>query len=319
MSSPDTRMTSLDTMALKLYMARDGTVWFADGIHAPIGSGLMIDQFVDSLRGRQRPFIRILGTPSNATLIISVWPLCQADGKLQVASPAICENSAERADPEIALYRMRQVCLPPSLGGWHDFARHDYSSYALVARIRADNGVSQHAREILHHHPVWPCLQFVQGLAERWTAWVLCFVVDPRWFVDLEFPDRVGRLQSFLGLRWSVQQLASEKGRMVDRPVLVRCKAVLSAWKGRMPQGSQWKDPRNFLWRIWRSAGKGVRGDLVASQKFIVFLRYTWLDALYNDTTSSGREPLFLPDMLFKTPCEIEAFERHIQQHRNLV
>lgn len=312
-------MTSPDTTALKLHMARDGTVWFADGTHVPIGSGLTIDQFIDSLRGRQCPFIRILGTPSNAILITSVWPLCQAGGRLQVASPAICENSAERADPEIALYRMRQVCLAPSLGGWHDFLRHDYSSYALVARVRLDHGISQHVREILHHHPVWPCLQFVQGLAEDWAAWVLCFVVDPRWFVNPEFPDRVGRLQSFLRLRPSVQRSVSKEGLTLKGPVPARCRAVLGAWKGKMPRGTQWKDPRNFLWRIWRSAGKGVRGDLAASQKFIVFLRHTWLDALYNGTTSSGREPLFLPDMLFKTAYEIEAFERHTQRHRNSV
>ena len=319
MSTLGTRMTSLDAMALKLHTALDGTVWFADGIHVPIGSGLAIDQFVNNLRGRQHLSIRILGAPSNARLITSIWPLCRNGGRLQVASPAICESSAERADPEIALYRMRQVCLPPSLGGWHDFSRHDYSSYALVARIRADSGVSQHVREILHHHPAWPCLQFIQGLVECWTAWVLCFVVDPRWFVDLEFPDRVGRLQSFLGLRWSVQQLASEEGRTVDRPVLVRCKAVLNAWKGRMPRGSQWEDPQNFLWRIWRSAGKGTRGDLKASQKFIVFLRYIWLDALYDDTTSSGHDPLFLPDMLLKTVPEVEAFKKHAQRHRDPV
>ena len=320
-----TGMTSLDATALKLHTAPDETVWFADGTHAPIGSGLTIHQFVSSLHDRRQPFIRVLGTSFNAMLITQLWPLCRNDGRLQVASPAICESRAEQANPEITLYRMRQVCLSPSLGGWHDFSPQDYSSYSLVAQIQRDSGVGQHAVEIVRNHPAWPYISFVHGLSEAWAAWVLYFVVDPRWHIDPEFPDRVGRLQWSLGLRPETQQRVTGAVDVdgwaadVDVPAMGRCKSVMRAWKGDTPNVEDWEHPGNFLWRIWRAAGGGARGDLKASQKFIVFLRHSWMDALYRDTTSRGADPLFIPDMLFQCAAEVEAFEAHIAERRRAI
>lgn len=319
MNTPSTRMAALDSASLKLHTAPDGTVWFADGTHAPIDSGMTVEQFVISLRDRAQPFIRILGTPSNALLAASIWPLCRSGGLLQVGSPAICENKDERNDPEIALFRSRQICLPPSLGGWHDFTLLDYPAYALVARIFKDNQVCPPALEILHHHPAWPALKFIPALSEYWAAWVLCFVIDPRWYINPQFPDRIGRLRSFMGLRPSTQRLMLKPGYSADTPATIRCQAVMNAWKNSQPRGTMWQEPGNFLWRIWRNSGGGPRGDLRASQKFLTFLRYTWLDALPRGTTSGGSDPLFLPDMLFCGSREIEAFNRHMSQYQNRV
>jgi hypothetical protein len=319
MSTLGTRMTSLDATTLKLHTAPDGTVWFADGTHAPIASGLSIEEFVDTIRNRQHPFVRILGASINAKLATAVWPLCRNGGRLQVASPTICESAAELVTPEVALYRTRQVCLTSSLGGWHDFTTSDYSSYALVTRIQKDGDVSQAAVEILKHHPAWCALKFIRGVSDYWAAWVLRFIVDPRWFINPEYPDRIGRLRSFLGLRPSTQRAITCDGSILTGAAQIRCRAVRNAWKSRMPRGVQWEDPQNFLWRIWRSAGEGSNGDLKASQKFLIFLRHTWLDAMQRNTTSGVRGPLFLPDMLLHGDREIDAFQRYMESASNPV
>jgi hypothetical protein len=226
----------------------------------------------------------------------------------------LCETSAERANPEITLFRMRQVCLPPSAGGWHDFTSHDLLSYGLAAQIHYDKGVEQHALEILRQHPVWQYLTFVCGISPYWTAWLICFVLDPRWYVDPEYPDRAGRMQLFLGLRPSIQRRVS-RGATPDSPAMVRCHAVLNAWKNdHQPDGL--RRPGDFLWRIWEGAGGGYKGDLKASQKFLVFLRYAWLDAVHAGTTSGTCGELFSPDMLFRDDDEIDAFKSHFEKYR---
>lgn len=316
MSTLGTRMASLDAMSLKLHTAADGVVWFADGTHVPIVSGLTVDDFAQSLGARQRPFVRVLGASLNAALITRLWPYCRDDrGRLQVASPAICVNDAERANPEIVLYRMRQVRLPPSLGGWHDLSCNDDATYALAAAVQRDAGVGSQTLPTARAHPVWPALTFIQGLSECDAAQLLCFILDPRWYVNLENPDRPGRLQLSLGLRPAVQRRVT-KGQPARNRDMARCAVVLRVWSGEKPTGAAWRVPGNFLWRIWRAAGGGAKGDLAASQKLIVFLRYNWLHALYKDTKSSGRDPVFLPDMLFRGDHEVAAFNQHMRQRR---
>jgi len=318
MSTPATRLAVLDSTSLKLHTAPNGHVWFADGTRAPVGSGMSVSQFVDTLKERRQPFLRILGAMENVPLIVAVWPLCRIDGKLQVASPSICENEVERKNAEIALYRSRQVCLPPSSGGWHDFTTADFTTYALAARIARDQKVTGSALELIRYHPAWPALQFIRGISDHWVAWVLAIMLDPRWFVNPARPDRIGRLRSFLGLRPATYRVLA-RDAAAPGTAAARARAVRGAWKNRPPHGAEWDIPGNFLWRIWRNAGRGAKGDLKASQKFLVFLRYTWLDALPRTTTSGSPDPLFLPNMLLRGSREIEAFEHHIAQYQNRV
>jgi hypothetical protein len=72
--------------------------------------------------------------------------------------------------------------------------------------------------------------------------------------------------------------------------------------------------PSNFLWRVFFNAGAGKKGALRASQKFVEFLTFTWLQAIRaSDPRYSGDQPLFLPEMLFKSPAEVSAYWLHIE------
>jgi len=64
--------------------------------------------------------------------------------------------------------------------------------------------------------------------------------------------------------------------------------------------------PGNFLWRVWREAGGGVKGDLRASQAFIRYLRANWLEIITQKKL--GANTFFLPDFFFKSDEERNAF-----------
>jgi hypothetical protein len=227
----------------------------------------------------------------------------------------ICESAEEANNPEIVLYRMRQICLAPSLGGWHDFSQQDYPSYVLNFPL-TDDVSTECLVNTLHTHPAWPAMSFVSGLSELALVFVVRHILDPRWYIDPEFPDRVGQLQFAMGLQPSVQrQIYDEDAK--HTAAMAKCRWVLDSWKDKEPVGYEWEEPGYFLWRIWRDTGGGSRGDLKASQKFIVFLRHSWLDAMYSNTTSSGSDPLFAPDMLFHRADEVEAYKQHMQRYRD--
>lgn len=111
-----------EALILKLHVADNGDVWYADGMDVPRMAVEDRGGFVSSLAKRDSLHVRLLGTPQNAPLIVELYQkYCspRRPGILEVASPLLCESEPERHNPEVALYRMRQCLLPPSLGGWH--------------------------------------------------------------------------------------------------------------------------------------------------------------------------------------------------------
>lgn len=295
-----------DTSTLKLHTATDGSVWFSDGNRVPIASGTQVEEFVDSLGQRSGKLnVRMIGSHANAKLVTMLHRRCLMSGSLELASPLICGTAVERATAEAALYWMRQCKLPSSLGGWHPLTDLDYPAYAMIRQLQDDSTFNDHVEALLKVHPAWHDLKFIETISPDWVAWLLTFIIDPRWYIDPDRPDRVSKLQSYLGLTPKIMARVVEGDH--EAGAASRCRAVLGAWSDNGPPATavDYESPGNFLWRICKSAGAGIRGLVRASQKFVVYLRHTWLQALY------GRTELFMPEMLFKRADEIEAYKAH--------
>jgi hypothetical protein len=206
---------------------------------------------------------------------------------------------------------MRMTTLASACGGWHQFSEADYLTYALIGRLaRTAGAFDSVASTYLHAHPVFHALSLIPTLSWSHTAQVIQAIVDPRWYVDRRAPERQGKLELYMGLTPGVQKKVSDETKLLTKARELRCSTVLEAWKTHHIGGVDLSDPRNFLYRVYKASGEGVRGDLRASQAFLRYLRYNWLDAA--DRRKGAKDGLFAPELFFKTPAERETYERHM-------
>jgi len=174
---------------------------------------------------------------------------------------------------------------------------------------------NQDLLRLLHAHPAWRPLSFIQSLNQLAVAGVLGHIVDPRWHIDPDDPDSIVPLEEVLGLTEETQADAFEgMPELGMHQQHLRCKEVLNCWKNRQFERNMYarfeiagprpvKDcnllgfaPYDFIWRKW---GEGLRlgmpdvpgtdpviANLRASRRFISFLRHTWVSELYHRSHS---------------------------------
>lgn len=305
-----------DEVAIKLHTDAQGHVWYATGIHAAKNSGQIADTFLlSSVINGMGTRVRILGVAQNAELITSLYIRRRKSevASIEVAGPNICETREELADPEVVLHRMRATALASACGGWHMLSDEDYLSYALIARLQRNGGVyDTTAAAYLNAHPVFHALTFIPTLSQQHVAHVIRAIVDPRWYVDRRAPERQGKLELYMGLTPGVQKRVSDSQLLLHKGRELRCSAVLESWKSKHAGAVDLADPRNFLYRVHHAAGGGTKGDLRASQTFLRYLRYNWLDAA--DKRRGAKDGLFAPELFFKTPGECEAYRLHMKK-----
>jgi hypothetical protein len=85
---------------------------------------------------------------------------------------------------------------------------------------------------------------------------------------------------------------------------------VLNCWKTQHSGAVDYELPQNFIWRVWKAAGGGPKGDLRASQSFVRYLRMNWLDALIS--RPGVRDYMFSIGDFFKTDAERKAYVAHM-------
>ena len=308
-----------DEDVLTLHVDQDGVVWFADGDRTPIRSGADVAEFTATIAQRSPLFVRALGTHQNAVLIGKLYPWCSTSGgQIEVATPRLCRSATELLTPEMALLRSRMSRLPPVLGGWHEVTAVEYPTYALISALAETQRYDDRIEYLLMRHPLWHDLQFIYDVQAEWAAWMIAFIIDPRWHVDRQHPDRVRRLCNFMGLSPRVQRRLG--GQLTRAGKDARCHATLMTWKGgAIPEAAMLADdPGCFLHRIARACNGGCQGDLRASGKLMTYVRQTWLQNLAAGTRYSDRESLFAPNMYFKTQAEVAAFTAHAARRRGL-
>lgn len=305
-----------DETIIKLHTADDGQVWYARGISSCKNSEQIVDSFLLSpvISGMGLTF-RVLGVPQNAELICALY-LRRYKGEIrsvEIAGPNILDSQYELKDPATVLMRMRSAVVSPACGGWHSLTLHDYPTYAMLARMTRNNFVfDEPATSYLHMHPAYKALKFIPTLSEPDAAKLLVTTIDPRWYIDRRRPERIKKLELFLGLIPSIQEKVSNPNKLLTKAREFRCATVLNSWKSADPQIVDLKKPENFLYRIWQAAGGGAHGDLRASQSFLRYLNDNWLSVLEN--RKGTKDGLFAPNLYFKTPAEIESYEYHMKK-----
>lgn len=303
-----------DETVIKLHTAEDGHVWYSRGIGVSKNSEQIVDSFLLSpiVSGMGLTF-RLLGVKQNAELICALY-LRRYKGEVrsvEIAGPNILDNQYELQNPELVLQRMRSAVVSPACGGWHQLAMHDYPTYAMLARMtRTNYSFDESVESYLHMHPAYKAASFIPTLSAPDIAKTLINIVDPRWYVDRRRPDRIKKLELFLGLTPSIQEQVSNKKKLLTKNRQFRCASLLASWKTKLVEDVDLKDPANFLYRIQQAAGGGPKGDLRASQAFLRYINNNWLAALEN--RRGARDGLFAPNLFFKTPAEIESYELHM-------
>jgi len=322
-----------------------GRVWYLANNHDVRWSSRSPEEFLDSGEADGIDRIRVIGASSNARLITQLYDRKQRGliGSVQVCTPLIGKTERERRKPEALLMRMLLFQRAPSIGGFHEVVEADYRAYSLcVAALKSiaeQNAITAAIIPALRAHPAWRPLSFIQSLDRVSVAGLLSYILDPRWYIDQCAPDRTGKLEAWLGLHPKTQAGVSggkRRWRYHDR-----CAVVMNCWKNSRLENDIRERfeinkpvpvedatlpgvaPCDFVWRAWgsklglgssaRAPADPVIADLRASQRFIAFLRHTWLSELYreSDATPERHAALFRPADFFQHPIEVEAYELH--------
>jgi hypothetical protein len=336
-----------EAQSLKIHVC-GGSVWYRNGTGIPRTSRLTVPAFMDSSVLRAADRVKLSGTQANAEMITRLYEAKQQHDleSVRVITPRIITATAAQRDPAGVLYQLEYsdyARRAPSQGGFHEVVDSDYRSYALAAALQQSNrdGMFDECDvlRLLQDHPAWRPLSFITSLNKVAVAQVLGYILDPRWHVAPEHPDRAGRLEGFLGLDPKTQAGVSGAGR--QRRHHQQCQAVLDSWKDTRYEPAVREAferttpiplnetdvpghaPCDFAWRVWgMRLGIGLLGsrvdaptiaDLRASQMFIRFLRLVWLSELYRDSLAMPEQnaPLFRLSDFFKHPAEAAAYVQH--------
>jgi len=330
--------TATDVMSLKLHVDSD-VVWVLAGQGLPTCTGQRVVDFfgTDMLKNCDR--VRVVGNADNAALIVALYTLKlrKEIESLEVVTPLVCSTYTERQDPEFVLYSMRNFTRSPSLGGFHEVTNLDYPAYALINELYNQEythgfKLTELSRRYLEAHPAWPALSFLRFIDEVKCAHLIANIIDPRWYIDPCNPDRVAKLESWLGLNPKTQagvfDSKQSKWRYHNRCSLVfNCwfdtslsleaednfkEFGVSPWDEDMQNCPVGMAPCDFVWRVWgANKTKPITAGLRASQMFVRFLRNTWLSALYTGSKTAGPFPLFWPADFFKHAVEAAAYTAH--------
>lgn len=240
--------------------------------------------------------------------------------------------------PEI-LNTMRTLEFPPSVGGWHEMTSGDYQSYALIHELERSQGrMTDVANLLLDAHPASAAIEFVSGASREYCAWLLAEMIDPRWYVDPQAPERSGRLKSRFGLvfgRGGASQRAAKffsprrESAGLDWPKTAMTQAaradlVFNAWaqsirSATVPDVAKLafgptSDSRQFLRRGYCVAVTKVdkaQALLQLSHRFLQFLTSVWLTEL------TGWE-LFVPEYFFANVSEVAGWHKHMSRRKSV-
>jgi hypothetical protein len=293
-------------------------IWFQTTGPEPVFFAGSPEQFVEDSMTRGYARIRLIGARDNARLITLLYEAKQAKRihSVEVCTPAIVEKRTDRGRPGPVLFELGLCSSGPSQGGFHEVVDTDYRAYKLAVDPSEEN---------LCQHPAWKALSFIQPARDA-VATLLAHILDPRWFVDVCYPDRSTKFQMALGL-----DPYTQKGSTFDTPRCRICRRVLGCWKAPHKEDEVKKlfelagtkcipdsdklglRPHDFCWRVWGKYPDPVIANLRGSQRFAEFLRQTWLDAIYKGAASTPEERagLFRPADFFTLDEEIYAYEQH--------
>lgn len=323
-----------EDQTLKLYSSEDGEVWFIDGNSPPKPSGYSSKEVSTKLRlvsTANKP-IRISGGMENVSLIVDLYDSHKAGHipHLELCSPQVNRIDLDSKTPEKVLINMRNWKYPSSIGGYRPVDDRNIVSYRLANELLdLDKALSPEGMSgllcLYAQHPCYEYLKFIPFINDESCIITLALILDPRWYVDLTFPNKLHNYYEHMGV-----------GRMISEPIysvlspkssvslltkIQRRNAVLNSWQTPISaiasaEGYSFYD--NFLVMTYTEAHKSFNipksdslkfdaADLLTCQKFLAYVYYTWLNSVYE--SQPWGEALFVPEMFFTSDTEATSFK----------
>ena len=311
---------------LRLHTDCDGVVWCGQNGVRAVNSKLLPEEFVSRNTFKTAKRVRVLGTSSNALLIVRAYDAQKKNSlvqlpthtamnipasRLEVGSPAICPTASLRMDPVEALQRMWQLDTSARLSAnWRFVDSNIFNSYLLVVSMSESD---DKARVVFRYHPLVRFFGFFGHFdVQSCMKWV-SEIVDPRWFIHSDKPHRMTKLMRFLGLKPSnFKLLTSGKTKSLQhKNGGYRAQLTYLCWNTEDSNTVDYDSSSNFLWRIYRDHDYGWEGALAASRAFVRFASLHWQDSI-----NLPRRKLFDPDIFFKSSEEAEAYYFYTNSNR---
>lgn len=295
---------STGTTMIRLHVAAGNAIWGAVGNVLPQPLASSLEEVLRHPAVLQADGFRLLGTRENAPLIARLFERWQAGqaGPVELATPLLAPTTAARQDPRVALSYMRtdRSGMPASLGGWHTMQPAEYPAYAFTCTDLP-----------LERHPAWPAIAFISGLRPAPMREALGEILDPRWYIDLQHPNRIGRLQAYMGCspRTVAEVLDHTGGSARHRRLQLLYGSVDFDLDPTLPGA--------FLQRTYRQHADDKRRWLAVVRtcaRLVAYLRHTWLDSI---RPPQQADPLFSAAEFFRDPKDFSGFRLHLRSFRS--
>ena len=300
------RETHRAVKELRLHVGPDKRIWYAhDATVRAVDDPP--EEFASRPLVKQAQKVMFLGTQANAAMIRAVYISRKGDipsRRIMIASPRAALRKGDES-PETVFSRMATNVWPSSVGGWRMVTSHDFVIYSLIHEVqkgRDDKSVriSDSAVLYLRQHPAWPAISFIYRHQPVPACLLLTEIIDPRWHIDVDYPDRHAKLRNFLGLSKAANiQLALNVFRgyggewpPMESKRLYRSMLTIASWYGEFVKhpeltkdlGKHLREPRAFLLRHLYEPKEDEQHDIRfvrTNDFFIEFLQTVWLDNLY--------------------------------------
>lgn len=280
---------------LKLHCAHGDTVWYSDDSLAIQHSEKSVEEFISTYPITDYKQISLLASPSNAALACRLYELFHENIQIRLVF------GPENLDVTEILHSL--------LGTQHRSAfmhKAEYFAYCLTALRESSPDKLDKA---LTYHPTWPFISFIPFIDRHSIINVLAEIGDPRRFINPFKPNRLSRLNSYLGVNYSNARRFFEDetpGVNFDRAI-----SVFNSWHNEKACEYYAKNkpvrPEDFLWRIFMLNSDQSVSLTKVSKKLLSYIYLLWRAKL-----TTHIEVKFMPSMFFKRDDEMRAFYKHI-------
>lgn len=307
---------------IRLHCSADGALAAADDHGGRVCLSWPEPDFVHKLQLRDCSAVHVLGSGLNASLIRQLGEAKFSHGQVwapvKIGTPMIARSRPGMTSEEV-FNAMTSLNLAPSLGGWHEMTPYDTAAYRLIELLQRSGGeLDEHVRLAVCEHPAYPVMSYLHA-APLPAARMLAWIVDPRWFKDPVHPDRISRLNEFMGLsplnaaRLFEVEHPEEFRREAETP-LQRALSVVECWHGELPvrriTAQEKSAHRGALMRNFAEHKYSARGLLKCSQRLLRWVQDVWLDQV------SPQAECFAPDLFFESREAGNHFRHHLEVYR---
>ena len=296
----------------------DDLVWFGIGGGGVSCANTDPETFVNSGKLDNLKNVYVVGFPDNAALVAALHErYSESSVSVWLGTPMPFLHSAIDSADSILDNIDILKSLPPSLGGWHKCVDLDYKTALLQCSLMELTDI-EWTDELWNQHPLAKKLSFIYGLDNYVTSKLMCLVGDPRWFIDVDKPNKIRKLLAYLGLKYSNLEKVHDKSFEDIASYSKganRCWIAVNSWTGGLGyDDASAADPSCFLWAKAKSTRNELLGIHKATKLFISFLVDIWLD-------EASSSELFVPKYFFEKCYDeaidvtktIESFEKHMQ------